>query len=233
MPPLLTQVARLSDGLPLVATMTSNPGVPVSSKQQQEAKDILRSLTHQSPGRLSIVSDGNIFYYMVRESLCYLTMTEKSYPKRMAFLYLEEVADAILMELTNEYQNNWRSEVDQTARPFRFIHYDPIIQRLQRGYRDSKAANTSSGNNNASNSQLRDDLGDIQNIMRMNIDEILNRGEKLEHVSNISAELQQKSKDFKWGAKKLTWQARMQQYGPVVAISSLVLMVLYYKFFMF
>lgn len=47
MPPQLTQVARLSDGMPLVATVTANPGVPVTSKQQSEAKDILRSLTHQ------------------------------------------------------------------------------------------------------------------------------------------------------------------------------------------
>mmetsp|Transcript_3570 Transcript_3570/g.4136 ORF Transcript_3570/g.4136 Transcript_3570/m.4136 type:complete len:229 (+) Transcript_3570:49-735(+) len=228
MPPLLTQVARVSDGLPLVATMTGNPGMPVTSKQQQEAKDILRSLTHQSPGRMSIVSDAFTFYYMVRESLCYLTMTESSYPKRSAFLYLEDVADAILMELTNEFQNNWHSEIDQTARPFRFIHYDPIIQRLQRGYRDVKGGN----NTNANKSQLREDLGDIHNIMRKNIDEILNRGEKLENVSNISADLQQKSRDFKWGAKKLTWQARLQQYGPVVGVSSMVLMVIYYRFFM-
>mmetsp|Transcript_13988 Transcript_13988/g.20663 ORF Transcript_13988/g.20663 Transcript_13988/m.20663 type:complete len:225 (-) Transcript_13988:58-732(-) len=224
MPPLLTQVARLSDGLPLVATMTSNPGIPVTSKQQQEAKDILRSLTHQSPGRMSITSSENTFYYMVRESLCYLTMAEKSYPKRTAFLYLEEVADAMILELTKEFQNDWRTQVDQTARPFRFIHYDPIIQRLQRGYRDAKA---SSGN-----AQLQDDLGDIQTIMRKNIDEILNRGEKLDHVSNMSAELQQKSKDFKWGAKKLTWQARLQQYGPMAAGTSLVFLVLYLKFFL-
>lgn len=47
MPPLLTQVARLSDGMPLVATITANPGVPVSSRDQQEAKEILQSLTHQ------------------------------------------------------------------------------------------------------------------------------------------------------------------------------------------
>ena len=47
MPPLLTQVARVSDGLPLVATMTSQPGSPVATKQQQEAKDILRSLNTQ------------------------------------------------------------------------------------------------------------------------------------------------------------------------------------------
>jgi Regulated-SNARE-like domain len=140
MPPLLTQVARLSDGMPLVATITASPGSPVSNKDQQEAKDILRSLTHQyvvvvvvpilreaffhiclyqalifpiffsftyrSPGKLSIVSGNHVFYYMVRESLCYLTMTENSYPKRMAFLYLDEVADAVLSELMNEFQEN-------------------------------------------------------------------------------------------------------------------------------
>jgi hypothetical protein len=47
MPPMLTQVARVSDGLPLVATMTAQPGSPVTNKQQQEAKDILRSLNTQ------------------------------------------------------------------------------------------------------------------------------------------------------------------------------------------
>lgn len=60
----------------------------------------------RSPGRMSIASSENTFYYMVRESLCYLTMTEKSYPKRTAFLYLEEVADAISLELTKEFQND-------------------------------------------------------------------------------------------------------------------------------
>lgn len=226
MPPLLTQVARLSDGMPLVATITANPGVPVSSRDQQEAKEILQSLTHQSPGKLSIVSGDHMYFYMVRESLCYLTMTESSYPKRMAFLYLDDVADAILTELVNEFQEDWRSQVDQTARPFRFIHYDPIIQRKQREYRDARGGG---GNNN---NKLQEDLSEIQSIMRMNIDEILNRGEKLDHVSSISNELQQKSKDFKWGAKKLTWQARLQQYGPVAAGSSLVALVLYLKFFL-
>ena len=114
----------------------------------------------------------------------------------------------------------WRSQVDTAARPFRFIHYDPLIQRKQREFRDARQQN----------SKLQEDLSEIQTIMRKNIDEILNRGEKLDHVSNISQELQQKSKDFKWGAKKLTWQARLQQYGPMVAGSSFVLMVLYFKF---
>jgi hypothetical protein len=45
MPPLLTQVARASDGLPLVATQTPAPGLPVTNQQQKEAKDLLRKIT--------------------------------------------------------------------------------------------------------------------------------------------------------------------------------------------
>ena len=118
--------------------------------------------------------------------------------------------------------------MDQASRPFQFIHYDPIIQRKQREYRDQSTAGQNSAH---SKSQLNDDLNEIQSIMRKNIDEILNRGEKLDQVSNISQELRSKSKDFKWGAKKLTWQARMQQYGPMVIGVLIVLIVLYVKIF--
>jgi hypothetical protein len=33
-------------------------------------------------------------------------MTESSYPKRMAFMYLDDVADAILSELVSEFQSD-------------------------------------------------------------------------------------------------------------------------------
>mmetsp|Transcript_14560 Transcript_14560/g.26376 ORF Transcript_14560/g.26376 Transcript_14560/m.26376 type:complete len:223 (-) Transcript_14560:88-756(-) len=221
MPPLLTQVARVSDGLPLVDTRTPQPGNPVSNKQQQDAKSILRSINTQSPTRMSIVSDKFVFYFMVRDSLCFLTMTEASYPKRVAFLYLDEVSDVILGELVKEHGNDWRSQVDRAARPFQYIHYDPLIQRKQREFRDARQQNN----------KLQEDLNEIQSVMRKNIDEILNRGEKLDHVSTISQDLQAKSKEFKWGAKKLTWQARLQQYGPMVVGSAFVLMVVYIKFF--
>lgn len=49
-----------------------------------------------------------MYFYMQRDSLCFLTLTEESYPKRLAFLYLEEVADAILQEFVQEYGNDVR-----------------------------------------------------------------------------------------------------------------------------
>lgn len=63
------------------------------------------SVGTRSPTRMSITSGNNVFYYMVRDTLCFLSMTESSYPKRMGFLYLDEVADLILSELVNEFGN--------------------------------------------------------------------------------------------------------------------------------
>ena len=205
---------------------------------------------------MSIVSGNMVFYYMARENLCFLTLCEEKYPKRMAFMYLEEISDLILQELLREHGNNvrihppirvvrpgtialtcrycicigncyfvlqWRTQVDQASRPFQFIHYDPVIQRKQREYIDQRPGQ--------GKSQLNEDLNDIQSIMRKNIDEILNRGEKLDHVQSISQDLKSKSKDFKWGTKKLTWQAKMQQYGPMAIGAFIVILVLYIKIF--
>ena len=117
--------------------------------------------------------------------------------------------------------SQWRTEVDQTARPFRFIHYDPIVQRKQREFQDERQQK----------SKLNDDLSEIQNIMKKNINDILDRGEKLDNVQNISQDLLKQSSGFKWGARKLTLQARMQQLLPMTIGFTIVAFVVYVKFF--
>ena len=106
MPPLLTQVARTMDGLPLVSSQTPSPGMPVTNTHQQEAKEIIRKMTMGgAPTRMSVDSGDRVFSYMTRDNLCFLVLTEGQYPKRLAFLYLEDVADLILGELTREFGN--------------------------------------------------------------------------------------------------------------------------------
>eukprot|EP00529_Nitzschia_sp_RCC80_P033687 CAMPEP_0113517772 /NCGR_PEP_ID=MMETSP0014_2-20120614/42456_1 /TAXON_ID=2857 /ORGANISM="Nitzschia sp." /LENGTH=201 /DNA_ID=CAMNT_0000415029 /DNA_START=371 /DNA_END=975 /DNA_ORIENTATION=- /assembly_acc=CAM_ASM_000159 len=200
MPPLLTQIARLSDGLPLVALMTPGPSLPVTPQDQQQAKQLVRKIT-SSQTKMSIdANDGKTFCYMTRESLCFLVMTESKYPKRLA---------------------SGGGEIDQTARPFRFIHYDPAVQRKQKEFQDERLQR----------SKLNDDLSEIQSIMKKNITDILDRGEKLDNVQNISQDLMSKSSNFKWGTRKLTLQARIQQYAPIIVIVLIVLFVVYVKFF--
>ena len=81
--------------------------------------------------------------------------------------------------------------------------------------------------------KLNDDLQTIHNIMRKTIDDVLDRGSKLDDVSEISKNLAEKSKKYKWGAKKLSMMALWKQYMPLVVLVSLGLLVLIirWKFF--
>jgi hypothetical protein len=41
--------------------------------------------------------------YMIERGICYLTLTDKSYPKRLAFLFLEEINREFEADLKAEY----------------------------------------------------------------------------------------------------------------------------------
>jgi len=113
--------------------------------------------------------------------------------------------------------------LELAARPYQFIKFDPYLQRKQREFVDpSSKQNTS---------KLNSDLADIHSIMTKNIQEVLNRGEVLDNLSTISSNMVSESKKYKWGAKKLTWQAMLNQYGPIAAMIFFVVFVLYIKFF--
>ncbi len=169
---------------------------------------------------MSIETGGNkIFHYLIQSNTCYLTLSVQSYPKRLAFLYLEEVADAFCEYLSNIHGHNYTQVIETAARPYAFIQADPIIQKKQREFTDPKSSTNSS--------KLNQDLSDIHSIMRQNISQVLDRGEKLENVSNISNNLMSESKKFKWGAKKLSWWAKVNYYAPSIALGVFLIVVLY------
>ena len=86
------------------------------SKYQAISSWLVSIISHQSwiallfcelsTNKMSIESGERTFYYMTRESLCFLAMTESKYPKRTGFLYLDEVCDLFLQELVREFGND-------------------------------------------------------------------------------------------------------------------------------
>jgi vesicle transport protein SEC22 len=227
--PLLTFVARVADGLLLVASFEQSTGTGSSSKNdldlyKSQAKQILKKLNTRSVAKCSIESGSCIFHYIITEGIVYLTLCEKNYPKRLAYLYLEDINDGFIAELSRDHGDQWRNKVETAARPYAFIKFDKFIQKKHKEFVDpSSRQNTG---------KLNEDLADIQSIMKKNIQEVLNRGEKLDHVSQISSSLVNESKKFKWGAKKLSIQALINQYAPIAALGAVVLLVIFYKFFL-
>ena len=53
---------------------------------------------------------------MIEQGICYLTLAEKGYPKRLAFLYLEEIHQEFVGELRQDHGEDWRNKARATAR---------------------------------------------------------------------------------------------------------------------
>ncbi len=74
---------------------------------------------------------------------------------------------------------------------------DRVIQKKRREFSDP--------NSSANMKKLNDDLQSIHSIMRKTIDDVLDRQNKLDDVSEISKNLASESKKYNWGAKQLSF----------------------------
>ncbi len=161
--------------------------------------------------------------------MVYIVMTEKAYPKRLAFGYLGDLHAAFVAEVTAGGAGSagdgaaWKSVVGTVDKPYALQKFDRTMARLRKEYADPSS--------NANGARLKEELADVQAIMRRNIGEVLERGEKLEAVSRISSRLVSESKKYRWGARRLNVLDMYKRYGPPAAAALLVSALLYWRFF--
>lgn len=235
--PLLTFVARVADGMLLVASMEQNNLTSDNQEQmdlyKSQAKQIFKKLNPRSIAKMSIDSGSFTFYYMIEVGICYLTLCDKGYPKRLAFLYLDEIHSEFVSFLTdveekkareqNRQKQEWSRQIDTVARPYAFIKFDKLIKKKGKEF-----ANPNSRNNAG---RLTEDIADIHSIMKKNINDVLKRGEGLDTMAEVSEKMKTESNQFKWGAKKMSIQAQMQQYAPFLAVGAVLFIILFLKFY--
>ena len=222
-------IARVTDGLILVASMEApgsgargGGGGDKMDLFKNQAKQLLKKLSQQSTARMSIESNPYIFHYVIENGICYLALTDKSYPKRLAFLFLEEIAKEFEADLKLDHGADWQRQVETVGRQYAFIKFDRTIQKRRREYSDPASS--------ANVRKLTDDLQTIQTVMRKTIDDVLDRGNKLDDVAEISKSLADESKRYKWSAKKLSMMALYKQYAGLIAVVAIVFIVLIARF---
>jgi len=113
--------------------------------------------------------------------------------------------------------------LETVGRAYAFIKFDQVIQRKRREYADP--------NSSANMRKLNDELQSIHHIMRKTIDDVLDRGSKLDDVSETSKNLVNDSKKYKWNAKKLSLMALYRQYAPLLAVGMLVIIVIFLRYY--
>ena len=147
---------------------------------------------------MSYESGPYFLHYMIEAGVCYLTLSDRGYPKKLAYQYLED--------LQREFSAQNGAQIETVARPYAFIKFDTFIQKTKKLYQDTRTQRNLN--------KLNEDLHDIQSVMTRNIQDILGQGERLDHVSNMSETLRNESRKYSDKAKDLSRQALIQKYLP-------------------
>ncbi|XP_057712874.1 vesicle-trafficking protein SEC22b-A isoform X2 [Corythoichthys intestinalis] len=210
---LLTMIARVADGLPLAASMQENHQSGRDLQQyQSQAKQLFRKLNDQSPDRCTLEAKDMSFHYVIADGVCYLSLCEPSFPKKMAFAYLED--------LHGEFSDQYGHKVSAVTRPYSFIEFDTYIQKSKKSYIDSRARRNLGS--------INTELQDVQRIMVANIEEVLQRGEALSALDSKASNLSTLSKKYRSDAKYLNTRST---YAKVAAVAVFFLtLIIYVRF---
>ncbi|KAE8222901.1 hypothetical protein CF319_g3980 [Tilletia indica] len=222
-----TVLTRLADGLPLAQSVDDDETERSLSEYKQQAKLIIRRLaTPNAEPRCTIESGPFTLHYLIHPpaadpaSVVYLTITDKSYPRKLAFSYLDE--------LSKEFERSHGSQLAQrNLRPYAFVSFDTFMQRTKRLYADSRTAQTAAASNL---DRLNDDLQDISRIMTKSMDDLLWRGETLDQMSTMSSSLRDESAKYRKAARHININALYRKWAPVGAVVLLFIFVVWVRF---
>jgi vesicle transport protein SEC22 len=155
--------------------------------------------------------------YLISSSVCFLCICDKSYPRKLAFTYLSDLA----AEFTTTYSST--AYLAPTCRPYAFVEFDTFIQRTKKTYQDSRASQNLD--------KLNDELRDVTKVMTKNIEDLLYRGDSLERMGDMSQRLREDSKKYRKAAVRINWELLLKQYGPFGAVGFIMLFFIWWRFF--
>ncbi|KAG5387282.1 hypothetical protein IGI04_038752 [Brassica rapa subsp. trilocularis] len=211
----MTLIARVTDGLPLAEGLDDGRDLPDSDMYKQQVKSLFKNLSrgHNEASRMSVETGPYVFHYIIEGRVCYLTMCDRSYPKKLAFQYLED--------LRNEFERVNGPNIETAARPYAFIKFDTFIQKTKKLYQDTRTQRNIA--------KLNDELYEVHQIMTRNVQEVLGVGEKLDQVSEMSSRLTSESRIYADKAKDLNRQALIRKWAPVAIVLGVVFLLFWVK----
>lgn len=183
---------------------------------KSQSKLIFRRLNRNSAQEASIESGQYTLHYLIRDSVCFLCICDKSYPRKLAFTYLSDLAQ----EFTTIYPSG--QYLSSTLRPYAYVEFDTFIQRTKKTYQDARASSNLD--------KLNDELKDVTKVMTKNIEDLLYRGDSLEKMGEMSGRLREDSKKYRKAAVRINWELMLKQYGPFAGIGLFIIILLYWRF---
>lgn len=188
---------------------------PALVEQKKKCKIIISRVTPNLEPQATLESGAYNIHYLIDNSIIYLCICEKSYPRKLAFSYLSEIS--------HEFQHSHGQEaLSNAARPFGFSSFDTFLGKTKKVYLDQRAQSNLD--------RLNNDLADVKKVMTKNIEDLLYRGDSLDKMSDLSSSLRNDSIKYRKHAQKINFDALIRQYVPIVGVGLFFVFIVWYWF---
>jgi len=211
-----TIIVRAVDTLPLAASVDDEQTESALQEHKQQAKLIFRRITPNAEPRCSIESGPYTLHYLISDNVVYLVIADKSYPRKLAFSYLDE--------LSKEFLTSYGQKIESVRKPYAFVGFDTFMSKTARLYQDTRNAGGSKMD------KLNDELQDVTRIMTKNMEELLWRGDSLDRMSHLSTSLRSESEKYRKAARNINIQAMIRQYAPIAAVVFILFLFVLWRF---
>lgn len=155
---------------------------------------LLAKIDMNKETRMSYIYDSYMFHYVVESTMVYLVMcgNDDSTKKRVAFQFLEDIK--------KDWRVRYDEQIESKAIAFAMqAEFSPILQGQMNRYNNDK--DFSGGTDNIE--KIRNQIDSVKEIMCENIDNLLERGEKIELLVDKTDQLSNSAYKFERSSKSL------------------------------
>ncbi|KAI6672338.1 hypothetical protein NL676_000244 [Syzygium grande] len=207
----LTIVGRVKDGLPLAQGrryVTNDDGIFGFYKQQAELvlEEIARGALESS--KMTVHVDHHCFHYLVEDGVCFIVLCESSYPRKLAFHYLQD--------LHTEFDKFDQRILDKISRPYSFVKFDSVIGNIRKRYIDTRTQ--------ANLSKLNAVRKKDADIMTTHVSEIARRRTRYLEILESSMAMNATVSPI-WGSSRM--EAIAMKWTPITLLVSVAIVLLW------
>lgn len=220
-------ISRKSDGLIFCEVMDNESNDKNFSFIRNRAQEFLRNMQNKEAlCTVNIDSQNYVFHYKINENVVYLVITEKKYPPKLAFCFLNEIDEGFSEELKNQFGTqsvSYYSKLETIDRANYFIKFEKFINKKRNEYLDTGSQDNID--------KLNKEISDVHQIMAESINLIMDR----ERTINLINEFSERIKDDSGTFKKVAYETRIKmllsKYSILIAIAIIIILIVVFKIY--
>ena len=222
-------ISRKSDGLIFCEVMDEEDNDKNFWYVRNQAQEFLKNMQSKSNlCTVNIDSQNYIMHYKINENVVYLVITNKKYPEKYAFNFLMEIDEGFTEELKNQFGTqsvSYYSKLETIDRANYFLRFEKYIKKKRNEYLDIE------NNSNSNIERLNKEIIDVHNIMKENINLIMDRDRTMNSINQLSESVKDNSGLFKKTAKETKLKMLLAKYSIFIAIFAIIFLIIMFKIY--